>query len=244
MIKNLVIVESPAKGKTIEKYLGKDYKVEASFGHIRDLPEKNIGIDIAGGFLPEYEVSPEKKKRVTELRKLAKEAEHIILATDPDREGEAIAWHLANIFDLDPNKADRVTYHEITKDAITEAFSQPKKIDMGLVNAQQSRRILDRIVGYEVSPVLWRKVRSGLSAGRVQSVTVKLLVEREREIRAFVPEESWKITAELNHETKLSVELQKVGGKNIALKNEEALFAFLQRHNITKDGATLTKDKK
>ena len=174
MAKNLVIVESPAKGKTIEKFLGKDYRVEASFGHIRDLPAKNIGIDIAGGFIADYEISPEKKKRVTELKKLVKEADHIILATDPDREGEAIAWHLAHVFGIDPATATRVKYNEVTKEKIIDSFNKPGKIDLDLVNAQQSRRILDRIVGYEVSPVLWKKVRPGLSAGRVQSVAVKI----------------------------------------------------------------------
>lgn len=146
MPKNLVIVESPAKARKIAEYLGKDYQVEASIGHIRDLPEKNIGIDIEGGFIPEYEVSPDKKKRVAELRKFAKSAENIILATDPDREGEAIAWHLAHVFDLDPASATRVKYNEITKDRIIEAFNHPGKIDIDLVNAQQSRRIIDRIV--------------------------------------------------------------------------------------------------
>ena len=157
MSKNLVIVESPAKWKTIEKYLWQDYRVEASFWHIRDLPEKNIGIDIAGGFIADYEVSADKKKRVTELKKLAKDADVIILATDPDREGEAIAWHLAHVFGIDPQKAIRVKYNEITKERILEAFSKPGKIDIDLVNAQHSRRIIDRIVGYEVSPVLWWK---------------------------------------------------------------------------------------
>lgn len=164
MAKNLVIVESPTKAKSIGKYLGSEYQVEASFGHIRDLPSKNMGIDIAGGFIADYEISPEKKKRAAELRKYAKQADNIIIATDPDREGEAIAWHIAHVFGLDPSKATRVKYNEVTKDRIIEAFSKPGKIDIDLVNAQQSRRILDRIVGYEVSPVLWKKVRPGLSA--------------------------------------------------------------------------------
>ena len=163
-MKHLVIVESPAKAKKISEYLGADYRVEASIGHIRDLPEKNMGVDIEHDFRPDYEIAPKKKKRVTELKNFAKSADEIILATDPDREGEAIAWHLAHIFDIKPETAKRVTYHEITKSAIAEAFSHPKKIDIDLVNAQQSRRILDRIVGYEVSPVLWKKVRPGLSA--------------------------------------------------------------------------------
>lgn len=244
MVKYLVIVESPAKAKKIGEYLGKDYKVEASIGHIRDLPEKNIGIDIAGGFIPEYEVSPNKKKRVTELKSYAKNAENIILATDPDREWEAIAWHLAHIFGINPEEAQRVTYHEITKAAITEAFSKPTHIDINLVNAQQSRRILDRIVGYEVSPVLWRKVRSGLSAGRVQSVAVKILVEREREIRAFVPEESWKIFAKIGENTPMSIELAKIGWKNHKFKTEQDALEFFSTHGASLSGKKITQDKK
>ncbi len=242
MSKNLVIVESPAKWKTIEKYLWQDYKVEASFGHIRDLPEKNIGIDIAGWFIADYEVSADKKKRVTELKKLAKEADVIILATDPDREGEAIAWHLAHVFGIDPKKAIRVKYNEITKERIIEAFNNPGKIDIDLVNAQQSRRIIDRIVGYEVSPVLWRKVRSGLSAGRVQSVAVKILVEREREIRAFIPEESWKISAKIGWSTPMMIDLAKIDGKAPKFKTEKDALDFLSRHSASLTRPT--KDKK
>jgi DNA topoisomerase I len=244
MAKTLVIVESPAKGKTIEKYLGSEYKVEASFGHIRDLPEKNIGIDIAWGFIADYEVSPDKKKRVTELKKLAKDADHIILATDPDREGEAIAWHLAHVFGVDPTQVSRVKYNEITKERILEAFAHPGKIDIDLVNAQQSRRILDRIVGYEVSPVLWRKVRSGLSAGRVQSVAVKILVEREREIRAFVPEESWKVLAKIGGTTPMMVELTKIWGKWARMKTEKDLETFFAGHGIPLSNISSSKDKR
>lgn len=244
MVKYLVVVESPAKAKKIGEYLGKDYKVEASIGHIRDLPEKNMWIDIAWGFIPEYEVSPNKKKRVTELKSFAKNAENIILATDPDREGEAIAWHLAHVFGIDPTEAKRVTYHEITKSAIADAFSKPSHIDMGLVNAQQSRRILDRIVWYEVSPVLWRKVRSGLSAGRVQSVAVKLLVEREREIRAFVPEESWKIQARTTGDTPMTLELMKQWGKSIKFKSESDAGEFFKSHDIIGSTGKKTQDKK
>jgi DNA topoisomerase I len=245
MWKKLVIVESPAKAKKIGPYLGKDYQVEASIWHIRDLPEKNIWVDIEGGFIPNYEISPNKKKRVSELKSFAKNAEKIILATDPDREWEAIAWHLAHIFGIDPETTERVTYQEITENAIKEAFSKPRRIDMGLVNAQQSRRILDRIVWYEVSPVLWKKVRPGLSAWRVQSVAVKLLVEREREIRAFTPEESWKVTALLEKwEKSLRVELAKIGWKWIKFKTEEEAKKFFASHNI--DGTNLVekKDKK
>ena len=244
MAKNLVIVESPAKGKTIEKFLGKDYRVEASFGHIRDLPAKNIGIDIAGGFIADYEISPEKKKRVTELKKLVKEADHIILATDPDREGEAIAWHLAHVFGIDPATATRVKYNEVTKEKIIDSFNKPGKIDLDLVNAQQSRRILDRIVGYEVSPVLWKKVRPGLSAGRVQSVAVKILVEREREIRAFVPEESWKIMAKIGGTTPMMIELSKIGSKPAKMKTESDIQAFFASHGIDATGLKTQKDKK
>jgi DNA topoisomerase I len=245
MSKKLVIVESPAKAKKIATYLGKDYQVEASIGHIRDLPEKNMWVDIVGGFIPNYEISPNKKKRVSELKGFAKNASEIILATDPDREWEAIAWHLAHIFGIDPETAERVTYREITKNAIEEAFSHPAKIDMKLVNAQQSRRILDRIVWYEVSPVLWKKVRPGLSAGRVQSVAVKFLVEREREIRAFNPEESWKITALLEKNTNtLSVELVKIGGKWIKFKTQEDAQEFFHSHGLEMQHLVKTADKK
>ncbi len=197
-MKQLVIVESPAKGKTIGRFLGSEYQVEASFGHIRDLPQKNMGIDIPAGFVPEYEISPDKKKRVSELKKFAKNAEQVWIATDEDREGEAIGWHLCEALNLDVKKTNRIVFHEITKTAIEHAIAHPRHIDMNLVDAQQARRVLDRIVGYEVSPVLWRRIKPGLSAGRVQSVAVKLIVEREREIRAFIPEESWRITANVH----------------------------------------------
>lgn len=195
MSKNLVIVESPAKAKTIEKYLGRDYTVKSSFGHIRDLPKKGINIDITHNFTPNYEINPDKKKVVAELRKAAKEATDIWLASDEDREGEAIAWHLAQALKLDPAKTKRIVFHEITKSAIENAIKTPRTIDLKLVDAQQARRILDRLVGYELSPVLWKKVRAGLSAGRVQSVAVRLIVEREREIRDFKPETSYKVVA-------------------------------------------------
>jgi DNA topoisomerase-1 len=195
MSKNLVIVESPAKAKTIEKYLGKDYTVKSSFGHIRDLPKKGLNIDVENNFAPSYEINPEKKKVVAELRKAAKEATDIWLASDADREGEAIAWHLAQALKLDPTKTKRVVFHEITKSAIEEAIKTPRTVDLKLVDAQQARRVLDRLVGYELSPVLWKKVRTGLSAGRVQSVAVRLIVEREREIREFQPESSFKVVA-------------------------------------------------
>ena len=193
--KNLVIVESPAKAKTIEKYLGKDYTVKSSFGHIRDLPKKGLNIDVDNGFAPSYEVNPDKKKVVAELRKAAKEADDVWLASDEDREGEAIAWHLAQALKLDPTKTKRIVFHEITKSAIENAIKTPRTVDLKLVDAQQARRVLDRLVGYELSPVLWKKVRTGLSAGRVQSVAVRLIVEREREIRDFKPESSFKVVA-------------------------------------------------
>lgn len=195
MSKNLVIVESPAKAKTIAKYLGKDFTVKSSFGHVRDLPKKGMSVDIANDFTPTYEVSPDKKKTVAELRKAAKEAEVVWLASDEDREGEAIAWHLAEVLKLKPAHTKRIVFHEITKPAIEHAVKNPRTIDVALVNAQQARRILDRIVGYELSPVLWKKVRTGLSAGRVQSVAVRLIVERERDIEAFKPEVSFKVSA-------------------------------------------------
>jgi len=196
MAKNLVIVESPAKAKTIEKFLGKDFKVQSSFGHIADLPSKELGVDVDGDFTPKYMVSTDKKKLVADLKKEAKKAEMVWLASDEDREGEAIAWHLAEELDLKKENTKRIVFHEITKTAILKAIENPRQIDYNLVNAQQARRILDRLVGYELSPVLWRKVKGGLSAGRVQSVAVRLIVEREREIEAFNPVASYRIDAE------------------------------------------------
>jgi DNA topoisomerase-1 len=195
MSKNLVIVESPAKAKTIEKYLGKDYTVRSSFGHIRDLPKKGMNIDIEHNFEPHYEINADKKKVVAELRKEAKDAVDIWLASDEDREGEAIAWHLTQTLKLDPKKTKRIVFHEITKSAIENAIKTPRTVDLSLVDAYQARRVLDRLVGYELSPVLWKKIRTGLSAGRVQSVAVRLIVEREREIREFKPESSYKVIA-------------------------------------------------
>jgi len=194
MPKNLVIVESPAKAKTIARFLGKDYKVQSSFGHIRDLPKKELGVDIQKGFTPTYQTSPDKENVVKELKSAAK-GHTVWLASDEDREGEAIAWHIAYVLGLDPKKTNRIVFHEITEHAITNAVAKPRTIDMRLVDAQQARRILDRLVGYELSPVLWKKVRAGLSAGRVQSVAVRLVVERERETRDFKPEGSFKVTA-------------------------------------------------
>jgi DNA topoisomerase-1 len=195
MAENLVIVESPAKAKTIEGYLGKGYVVKSSFGHVRDLPKKGINIDIENNFAPKYEVTPDKKKVVKELKDLSKKAETVWLATDEDREGEAISWHLMEALDLTPEKTRRITFNEITKTAVSRAIENPRNIDVNLVNAQQARRVLDRIVGFELSPVLWRKVKPSLSAGRVQSVTVRLIVERERDIQSFVPTSSYKVYA-------------------------------------------------
>jgi DNA topoisomerase-1 len=195
MIENLVIVESPAKAKTIEKFLGKDFRVISSFGHIRDLSKKNLGINIEKDFEPDYEIPKEKAKVVSELRKAASEAKNIWIASDEDREGEAIAWHLASVLKLDPENTRRIVFHEITKDAIDNAVESPRKIDMNLVNSQQARRILDRLVGFEISPVLWKKVQPSLSAGRVQSVAVRLIVERERDIISFKTESSFRVNA-------------------------------------------------
>ncbi|KFF06632.1 type I DNA topoisomerase [Flavobacterium reichenbachii] len=200
MAKNLVIVESPAKAKTIEKFLGSDFQVESSYGHIADLPSKEIGVDVENGFKPKYEVSPDKKALVSKLKTLSKNAEMVWLASDEDREGEAISWHLAEELKLDIKKTKRIVFHEITKSAILKAIENPREIDYNLVNAQQARRVLDRLVGYELSPVLWRKIKGGLSAGRVQSVSVRLIVEREREIQNFGAIASYSIVAEFVNE--------------------------------------------
>ena len=198
MAKNLVIVESPAKAKTIKKYLGKDFEVRASMGHVRDLPKSKLGIDLEHDFQPNYRLIPGKEELVSELRELAAGSEAVYLATDPDREGEAISWHLQELLDLPDGTARRVTFNEITRGVVQDSIQHPRSIDHNLVDAQQARRILDRIVGYQVSPLLWRKIRRGLSAGRVQSVATRLVVEREEEIEAFVPVEYWQIDADLS----------------------------------------------
>lgn len=228
MHKNLVIVESPAKAKTIEKFLGKDFKVMSSYGHIRDLKKKDLGIDLENDYTPIYEVPADKKKVVDELKKAAKEAETVWLASDEDREGEAISWHLYKTLKLDENKTKRIAFHEITKDAILHAIENPRKIDVNLVDAQQARRVLDRIVGFELSPVLWRKVKPALSAGRVQSVAVRLIVERERDIQAFNSEASYRITAifikeENGVRSEIKTELNK------RLKTKEEALDFLEK---------------
>ncbi|MBP5213230.1 MAG: type I DNA topoisomerase, partial [Bacteroidales bacterium] len=193
-MQNLVIVESPAKAKTIEKFLGKDYKVTSSYGHIRDLKKHDFSIDIENNFQPVYEIPADKQQLVEDLKKAAKKADMVWLASDEDREGEAISWHLYEVLGLTPEKTHRIVFHEITKSAILNAIKTPRNIDRNLVNAQQARRVLDRIVGFELSPVLWRKVKPSLSAGRVQSVAVRLIVEREREIENFQKEESYRVT--------------------------------------------------
>lgn len=201
MKKRLIIVESPTKAKTINKFLGDDYIVLSSYGHIRDLPKGKLGIDVDNDFTPSYIIPRDKQKNVTELKKQTKKANGVLFATDEDREGEAIAWHLANILDIDPASGQRIVFHEITEEAIKEALSNPRSIDLKLVNAQQARRILDRLVGYKLSPFLWKKVARGLSAGRVQSVALRLIVEREKEINSFIAEEYWTIEAELKNDT-------------------------------------------
>ena len=192
---DLVIVESPAKAKTIKKYLGGNYEVVASMGHVRDLPKSKMGIDFENNFEPQYVDMKGKEDVIKELKKYAKKSEHVYLATDPDREGEAISWHISNMLGLDINDNNRVEFNEITKSGVKAGMSNPHKIDLDLVNAQQARRILDRIVGYKLSPFLWKKVKRGLSAGRVQSVAVRLIVDREKEVKEFVPQEYWSIDA-------------------------------------------------
>ncbi len=228
MSKNLVIVESPAKAKTIQKYLGKDFEVKSSFGHIRDLPKKGMGIDLKT-FTPDYEVSADKKKLVTELKAAVKKADIVWLASDEDREGEAIAWHLAQELKLKEENTKRIVFHEITKNAILKAIENPRKIDQNLVNAQQARRVLDRIVGFEMSPVLWKKVKTGLSAGRVQSVAVRLVVEREQEIRNFKPTSTYKVEG-----TFVNAEKQEIAAKlKKDFAQEKEAEAFLEKSQNT-----------
>lgn len=226
----LVIVESPAKAKTVGRYLGKDYTVRASVGHVRDLLKSQLSVDVENNFAPKYRVPNEKKEVVKELKKLAQKAEEIYLATDPDREGESISWHLMEAAQIDPARAKRVVFHEITEPAIKDAFAHPRQINMDLVDAQQARRVLDRLVGYSISPILWEKVRSRLSAGRVQSVALRLIVEREREIEAFVPVEYWSIHAELQPEGVKSTylaKLAKIDEQDLELPNEETVKPIL-----------------
>ncbi len=240
--KQLVIVESPAKARTIEKFLGKDYVVRSSFGHIRDLPKKGLSIDKENGFMPTYEVSSDKKKVISELKKEAKQAESVWLASDEDREGEAIAWHLCQALKLPVETTKRIVFHEITKPAIEAAINNPRNVDVHLVDAQQARRVLDRLVGYELSPVLWKKIRPGLSAGRVQSVAVRLITEREREIRAHEADKTVKVTADLLTTTKdilateLSVKLPSITDARALL--EHAKTATLTVTSVEKKPGT------
>ena len=227
---NLVIVESPAKAKTIQNYLGKDYTVVASMGHIRDLPKSKLSIDIENGFKPQYVEIEGKKELVSKLKKEAKKADNVYLATDPDREGEAISWHLAQVLNLPLDADNRVTFNEITKAGIQKGMSAPRKIDQSLVDAQQARRLLDRIVGYRLSPFLWRKIRKGLSAGRVQSVAVRLICDREEEIRAFKPQEYWTIDGKFTapHSRKaFEARLASKNGQKLALANQAEADAVL-----------------
>ena len=232
MQKNLVIVESPAKAKTIGKFLGKNYKVKASVGHVRDLPKSSLGIDIENNFEPKYITIRGKGPVVQELKNEAKKSDRIFLATDPDREGEAISWHLAYILGIEEDEPIRVEFNEITKDAVLNAMKKPRAIDRNLVDAQQARRILDRLVGYKISPLLWRKIKKGLSAGRVQSVTVKLICDKEKEIEAFIPEEYWSIKAMLE-EDKIPFEANFYGiveggkDKKIEISNKEEVSKIL-----------------
>lgn len=226
--KKLVIVESPSKAKTIEKYLGRSYKVVASIGHIRDLPKSRMGVDIDNNYQPDYISIRGKGDVIKELRKDAKNAKEVYLASDPDREGEAIAWHVSNILKLDENGKNRVTFNEITKDAVKEAFKEPRNIDMDLVDAQQARRILDRLVGYSISPILWKKVKKGLSAGRVQSVALSLIIERENQIRAFEPQEYWTIESEFKkNRTKFAASFYGINGKKQDLADNDAVQKIL-----------------
>lgn len=230
MADSLVIVESPAKAKTIGKYLGSKYIVKASMGHIRDLPKSQIGVEIENRFEPKYITIRGKGSVLKELKDASRKVKHVFLAADPDREGEAIAWHLAHYLELDESEPCRVVFNEITKQAVKDAFRQPRPIDMDLVNAQQARRILDRLVGYKISPLLWKKVKKGLSAGRVQSVAVKLIIDRENEIKSFVPEEYWSITALLAAEgAEFEAKFYGIGGEKTELHREEEVNRILQQ---------------
>ncbi|HNV86237.1 MAG TPA: DNA topoisomerase, partial [Candidatus Omnitrophota bacterium] len=236
--KSLVIVESPSKAKTINKFLGRDFYVEASMGHVRDLPRSKLGVNLESNFEPHYVIPTKSKKTVTKLKKMAKKMGSIFLAPDPDREGEAISWHLAAIFQSEEHPIKRVVFNEITRDAVRKAFEKPRDIDLNLVNAQQARRVMDRIVGYLLSPLLWKKVRSGLSAGRVQSVALRLISEKENEIRAFKPEEYWTIEAALSskregvRESKFLAKLDKIRNEKAKISNAaeaQALKEILEK---------------
>ena len=228
--KNLVIVESPAKAKTIEKYLGRNYKVVASVGHIRDLKKSSMSIDFENNYEPQYINIRGKGPLINSLKKEAKAAKKVYLASDPDREGEAISWHLSHILGLDPEDNNRVVFNEITKDAVKSAFVEPRQIDMNLVDSQQARRVLDRIVGYSISPILWKKVKKGLSAGRVQSVALKLIIDRENEIKAFIPEEYWSIDGLFKKGTKkFQASFYGIDGKKMKLSNNDDVKEVLSK---------------
>ena len=236
--KKLVIVESPSKAKTIGKFLGRSYKVVASLGHVRDLPKSRMGVDIKNDYQPDYISIRGKGDVIKELRKDAKNAKAVYLASDPDREGEAIAWHVSNILKLDDSEKNRVTFNEITKDAVKEAFNEPRTINMDLVDAQQARRVLDRLVGYSISPILWKKVKKGLSAGRVQSVALNLIIQRENEIRNFKPEEYWTIDAEFKHNReKFKAAFFGENGKKVSLKNNDDVQRILGKLDKNKEFA-------
>ena len=228
----LVIVESPAKAKTIKKYLGSGYEVVASMGHVRDLPKSKLSVDVDNGFQPVYTDIKGKEELIKELKKEAKKSDLVYLATDPDREGEAISWHLAQMLDLPLDENNRVTFNEITKTGVTNGMAHPRTIDIDLVNAQQARRILDRIVGYKLSPFLWKKVRRGLSAGRVQSVAVALVVDRENQIRNFKPEEYWSIETKMtapSSKKQFAASFTGIDGKKVELHSKEETDAILKR---------------
>src|SRR5579862_4265775 len=248
MGKSLVIVESPAKAKTINKYLGTEYVVKASMGHVMDLPKKELGVDVEHGFRPTYINIPSRKEVITDLKSAAKKADTIYLAADPDREGEAICQHLHELLNSNKTKFYRVLFNEITRDAVREAFERPREIDSHLVDAQQARRILDRLVGYQVSPLLWDKVRRGISAGRVQTVALRLIVEREREIQAFQKQEYWTIAATVEGKNPPAFEarLAKYLGKDLEIPNQDSadkITAAIKASNLVVQTVT-TKEKR
>ena len=244
MKKALVIVESPAKVKTIKKFLSKDFAVEASMGHIRDLPKSQLGIDVEADFEPKYITIRGKSEITNKLKKEAKNAELVYLATDPDREGEAISWHLSKLLNLDESKIRRVEFNEITKSAVTNAIKNPRKLDMDLVDAQQGRRILDRLVGYKISPLLWKKVKKGLSAGRVQSVAVRLICDRENEIRSFITKEYWSLIAKLSENNRkiFDAKFFGVAGEKMEINDEKTMNQIVKK--LEKANYTVEKVKK
>ena len=243
--KNLVIVESPSKAKTIQKYLGSRYKVMASLGHIRDLPKSKMGIDIENNYEPHYISIRGKGDVIKELRKEAKKADHVYLASDPDREGEAIAWHLSYLLGLDPKDKNRVVFNEITKDTVKNAFKNPRSINMDLVDAQQARRVLDRLVGYSISPILWAKIKKGLSAGRVQSIALNLIIKRENEIKNFIPEEYWTVDAQFKKgRSKFKAELYGVNNKKVKLANNDDVQKILNQIDSQKPFNVQKVDKR